>query len=93
MLVIGRKDHAGAARRTDHAPCVVDRERERLLAQHVLAGGDGGGIVTLGMTGCKNDRDAWAQKAVDGFWARPVKRCHASKRAASCLRESDGRSR
>ena len=41
QVVIGRQDDAGTLARRDHRPSVIDRERERLLAEDVLAGGGG----------------------------------------------------
>ena len=41
QVVIGREDDAGTLARLDHRPSVFDRQRERLLAEDVLAGGRG----------------------------------------------------
>ena len=41
QVVVGRKGDAGTLAGRDHRPSVIDRKRERLLAQDVLAGGRG----------------------------------------------------
>ena len=38
QVVVGRQDDAGALAGVEHRPAVFDRQRERLLAQDVLAG-------------------------------------------------------
>ena len=49
-MMVGAQDHAGAGARIDHRARVGERQRQRLLAQHVLAGGRRGerlGIMQL----------------------------------------------
>ena len=38
QVMVGRQRDAGALARLEHRPSVLDRQRERLLAQDVLAG-------------------------------------------------------
>jgi hypothetical protein len=50
QMIVGAEDHAGPGARLDHRACVGERQRQRLFAQHMLAGsrrGQGLGMVQL----------------------------------------------